>query len=73
MPQGANGIRISDNSSKIGKGKNSGALSVEADKGAAPGVFTCTLRARYQINGRELTLETPVEVKVIAGTKKRAQ
>lgn len=70
MPQGANGVRISENGSRIAKGKNSGALSIQADKGAAPGVFTCTLRARYQLNGRELTLETPVEVKVLPARQK---
>jgi len=64
-PSGGGGIILVEKHNAIARSETQATLALQADKSAAAGSFTFTLRARYQFNRRDMTLERPLAIQVM--------
>ena len=67
-PSGASGVSLVEKQNAIAAGQTAATLVLHSDRAAAAGAFTFSLRAHYRFNGRDLTLERPFPLQIIASS-----
>jgi hypothetical protein len=69
-PSGAGNVALVEKRNALAKNQTQATLALQADKSAAAGSFTYTLRAHYQFNKRDLTLDRPIAIQVAPAAAK---